>query len=537
MKIYSTIYISVALAAAMALAGCSNEDEPIAASHSAVTFEITDTGFASVSRASESGYRTEFTAGDACGLYIVRNGNVVYENVKLTATAQDDNISWQPETPLGGGLTGESYYLYYPYQEDMTGKINVSATDDDGFFAPLISSWEIKADQSDYADYTASDLMTSKGKATATADGKLNLSFAMSHRMALAVIEMPKTVYKFTDTSIPDYTVDYTPAQFTGAAKPFGMDGVTYRYIVNPSLSAQTIIAIYDEGKKECNIIPSVAHGNYKTYRVNGAQPVEKTYNIQIGDYLLVDGTLVSRDETLTDEQKAKVVAIVFWSPAESDYTNPNPSSPPARLTDDKIMANDYPNCTHGLALSVNKLTFYGNEKMKWQQSQYEHIKNWQSGSNFNHPLKDKFASVASNTGPTDQAQIIYGYQNTVVYRAYNAYCTSNNRSPYYVIPVIALDEFVKSHPAPKGSTGWFLPSSKEMGLLVNRDSDHAEIFDTINTYLSKAGGDVITRNCSYWSSTEHDYNHDRAFRQYMPGGSGVQLKSTSYRARVVCAF
>ena len=82
---------------------------------------VTDGGYAlttsadgsqkAATRATEDGYRTEFTAGDACGLYIVRNGAVVYDNVKLTATTgTDGSLAWQPEAgvTLAGGLSGES---------------------------------------------------------------------------------------------------------------------------------------------------------------------------------------------------------------------------------------------------------------------------------------------------------------------------------------------------------------------------------------------------------------------------------------------
>lgn len=74
--------------------------------------------------------------------------------------------------------------------------------------------------------------MTATGSGS-KADGKLSLSFSMTHRMALAVVEMPKTVYKFTDTSIPDYVIA-TTADFSGEAKPCRNTDGTYRYFVRP---------------------------------------------------------------------------------------------------------------------------------------------------------------------------------------------------------------------------------------------------------------------------------------------------------------
>ena len=71
---------------------------------------------------------------------------------------------------------------------------------------------------------------------------------------------------------------------------------------------------------------------------------------MQRGDYLLADGNLLPKGTTLTEEQKASVAAIVFWTPAE---TNPEGRITPASLDFDKIMVKEHPNCTHGLAVSI----------------------------------------------------------------------------------------------------------------------------------------------------------------------------------------
>lgn len=236
------------------LASCQQENLPDMNGTSdlaPLSITVTDGGYASsekaVTRAVENGYRTEFTAGDECGLYIVRDGAVVYDNVKLTATASANGnaLTWQSEASvtLAGGFPDESYFLYYPYQADMSDKTTVSATDAEGFFAPLISGWQPAADQSTYAAYTASDLMTATGTAVRT-NGSISLSFSMSHRMAMAVIEMPLTVYKFTNTdvTIPDYTVA-SSADFTDSnVKPYGISPGKYRCIVNPASSTATSI-------------------------------------------------------------------------------------------------------------------------------------------------------------------------------------------------------------------------------------------------------------------------------------------------------
>lgn len=318
------------MAATLLVSSCSQEeypDMPDDGRARQLRITVTDGGYAADgkngTRATENGYVTEFTAGDACGLYIMRTGQVVaYDNVKLIATAgTDGGLSWQPEKEVifSGGYTGETYFLYYPYQPDMTDKINKRGTTSDAnFFAPLISGWQPAADQSTYAQYTASDLMTAKGTATKNAaDGKLLLTFSMTHRMAHAVIDAPKTVYRFTNTDvISDYVV--APVDFTGSeVKPWrcGTDG-TYHCIVKPAGGTATSISgsCYGEDMKYFAILANIAAGSYKRYVVDGAPVVTKEHLLQVGDYYLTDGHLLSKDAILTDEEKNKVIGIVFYA-------------------------------------------------------------------------------------------------------------------------------------------------------------------------------------------------------------------------------
>ena len=330
MTLKQTFIITFGMAATLLVAGCSQEkfpDMPDDSGAQPLRITVTDGGYAADgaskndTRAVENGYTTEFTAGDACGLYMVRSGgNVAYNNVKLTATAgKDGTLTWQPEEGVRG-YTGETYFLYYPYQPDMTGKTDAaSISNDANFFAPLISGWQPAADQSTYAKYTACDLMTAKGSATKnTDDGKLLLAFSMTHRMALAVIDVPRTVYRFTNTdvSISDYVV--APVDFTDSdVQPWhcGADG-TYRCIVKPAGStAVNITGSYNEGKKEFMTTPSnIAAGSYKCYVVDGAPVTTKEHSLQPGDYYLTDGHLLAKDATLTDEEKNKVIGIVFYA-------------------------------------------------------------------------------------------------------------------------------------------------------------------------------------------------------------------------------
>ena len=334
MKIQNIYHLLQAALLLLLAVSCTQEESPAAQDKARqLTISVTDGGYTSTegktTRAVENGYTTEFTEGDACGFYMVRGGKPVYSNVKLTAEkdAATGGIMWKTDgTTLAAGMDGESYYLYYPYQADMAGKTATPAEGavmtDAEFFKPLIDGWQPGDDQSTHAAYTASDLMTAGGSTTGTGN-TIHLSFAMKHRMALAVIEMPKTVYKFIDANVPDYTVG-AEATFTGTAKPLRMADGTYRYLVHSSMP--TIEGCYDGGNREFTITTSASHpvvGEYKRYKVDGAAETIKNVTYaesgiaRIGDFYCTKnngttGYLIPKEADETTVQAAKVVGIVF---------------------------------------------------------------------------------------------------------------------------------------------------------------------------------------------------------------------------------
>lgn len=132
-----------------------------------LTISVTDGGYASAdgktTRAVENGYTTEFTEGDACGLFMTRglyeDKKMIYSNVKLTAErdASTGKLTWKPEagTTLAGGLSDEECYLYYPYRADLDNIVDISkllntiqVDPQYPFFYALKSNWPVKYDQS-----------------------------------------------------------------------------------------------------------------------------------------------------------------------------------------------------------------------------------------------------------------------------------------------------------------------------------------------------------------------------------------------------
>lgn len=554
MKIQNIYHLLQAALLMLLAASCTQEEFPAAQDKAQqLTISVTDGGYASAedktTRAVENGYTTEFTEGDACGLFVVRGSyqdkKMIYSNVKLTAErdAATGSLVWKPEagTTLAGGLQDEVYYLYYPYRSDLDNTVisnllkHAIENPQESFFKPIMNNWPVKTDQSSYADYTASDLMTAS--CTPTLDnGTLRLNFVMAHELSLAVIEMPKTVYKFTNARVPDYTIP-SEATFASAAKPLRMTDGTYRYLLPASLP--TIEGSYDGGggNRVFTITPSnTVSGKYKRYKIDGAATTVKNYTVQRGDYLLADGNLLPRETAVTEEQKANIAAIVFWTPADTD---PAGRKTPANLTDDKIMAKDHPNCTHGLAVSVKNVS----TGMAWQEYDWFHgsVQKFQKSDEFNPTDKTDYASIVQSG---EERNYIRGYQYTKMILAYNYYCMGIKKLNLMVKPVNTLANFSDSNPAPKTSTGWFIPSAKELYMLCSKDDDKIQnkFFSTeetrkiIDKYLLAIGGDLL-ENQDYWTSVE--FNVGSAVYIGFKGGTSIYTtgKTVNKPVRAVCAF
>ena len=393
-----------------------------------LTISIIDSGHASAegpaTRTVEDGYTTKFSEGDVCGLFMFRGGQTVYSNLKLTAEtdAATGKLVWKPETgkSLAGGLPDENYYIYYPYQSDMTGKTAASTgatLTDAEFFAPLIDSWQPRKDQSSYEAYAASDLMTANGSVETGTDNSLTLTFSMAHRMALAVVELPAFVYRFTNKiSIPDYVFS-SPTEFDSEALPYLISDGTCRYLFHPSAGME--LSAYNDSRQcefSIEVQPNqIAGGSYRLYKPNGGRVV-KLHTLQVGDFFLADGHLLPYDADNEKVQTSNVVGIVF-------QTNP------ARIGDaeKKVLGGE----AHALVMALKNaavdVTFW-----------------------ITRPVESYLPACTSKAeGYND----ISGYWNSEQMRK-----ACGDFSSYPALK--AADEYNKYYPVPATTTGWYLPSS-----------------------------------------------------------------------------
>lgn len=278
---------------------------------------------------------------------------------------------------------------------------------------------------------------------------------------------MDRTKYEMS----PGETVHLNVIAMPNGTTP---DGIVW------SSSDEGIAVVSEEG-----IVSSIALGEAAISATFGEFEVECAVTVRaaktaIGDYLYSDGSFSS----VLDSEKT-VVGIVFWAG--------NPGK------DDRLLREEHPQCTNGLAVSVKEI------KTGWQTNwgtASTSVADWVSSN------LSGYESIGSGTTIDANMNRHLGYNNTRAIQLYN-----EGNPGVEVDAVSAIKAFEKDNPAPESSSGWYLPSIKEVSLMCGGkyegniwDIDHPMV--TIRNIIASRLASVpeavpLNESSGYWSSTE----------------------------------
>ena len=342
--------------------------------------------------------------------------------------------------------------------------------------------------------------------------------------------------------NLTDDEVAYTPTENTATSITVTSTSLTFYAYVNP-------MTVSGDEKNTFVVSMDGSDGNFYSGTLETSVSIQTGYlyaasvsmiKVEKGDFAMADGSFIKYDANaaLTDEQKVEVAGIVFWTTA--DMNTAEGAQTPAQLTDDQIMATDFPHCTHGLIVSLKDVS----TGTKWQET-YSNIASWQT-STFNADNKSDYKSIASSIGAVDLINDILGYQNTMILKAYNA-SLSDADAGKKVLPVSSLESWEVTNPAPANTTGWFIPSVKELHMLCYKDvddvweasgRDKVDTKNAVNASLEKVDGTQFDNNY-YWSSSERADYEGNAFALRFDGADvGRSDKDyLPYYVRAVCAY
>lgn len=233
---------------------------------------------------------------------------------------------------------------------------------------------------------------------------------------------------------------------------------------------------------------------------------VRSEYNV--GDYYYSDGSCSEEYDSSKD-----CIGMVLWvgDPTEKD----------------EALKADHPECTHGLVISLDEVT-----DVIWQENHTElpeTVNDWiLANTEYQSVLIDNYRDDA-------QMRQQRGYMNTKALEAYNA---AAENSSHRVVIAEEVAKYRETVPLPAGTSGWYVPSVKELTLLSYDGDENIcwiygdEVQNAINSKMSQASiGTQLTNK--YWASNES--TNGKAFWKNQM--ISERPKDTSLSIRFVFAF
>lgn len=466
------------------------------------------------SRITDNGTTTTFTDGDAIGVFIVRDGEALVSNMKMTL---NNNNKWVGDANASlYYYKNADYIAYYPY----TANLAVTTVDEIvEYFTSKIST----TGQTSLADYRNADLMTAEVPADSVVRGQ-NITFNFAHKMAMLEVKAPVRSYTtengFTYKAPLGLKVDLkddggktTLSLCNVGTETDANSGKTkdiFRCILVPSETAKTIEGQFQDGSVEVYfpeadkvVTYTPAAGTYQGININyNYTNYTSTRDLKVGDYYYSDGSIYPGD--LTGAPKDGCVGIIF-----STTTS----------TIDQGLG-----WSHGYVIALkntnDKIATYS----RWG---------------------DKTVTLSGNALASDAA-----LDNM------DGYTASISTELSAIDAVKAAKEYSVS--LPEGTSGWYLPSASQLAAVMNNlytesgwkfdatnaynattnQSEKASALNAIQTIFENVGGVLLNANDfnsdpnsginnvtdRWWSTTEVDTQSTKAWALEIKNNGQLKL-------------
>lgn len=245
-----------------------------------------------------------------------------------------------------------------------------------------------------------------------------------------------------------------------------------------------------------------------------------KTEGAKVGDFYYSDGTW----STDLDESKT-VVGVVFY------VGDPG--------VDDEALRESHPDCIHGLVVGLKQA------QCEWQVD-YSDFDD-EADMTVGEWIEDNTDYVSIATRSESMSSVfnkIMGYNNTMGIDEFN---DGEYGWDYEVIVGSKVSSVMSGNPAPSISSGWYVPSIKEVSLLCSgvtsesigdlgyEDTPDNKNMEIVNASLAKIEG-ATPLGGVYWSSTEYTVSQVHTV-QFASGIVMQTSKGGSNFLRPVLAF
>jgi hypothetical protein len=252
-------------------------------------------------------------------------------------------------------------------------------------------------------------------------------------------------------------------------------------------------------------------------------------------DFALSDGTFVSHKASyLTEEMKSKCIGVVYWLDSNGE-----------ELGKDTALKAAYPDCNHGLIVSLNYLTYNSSDLIAWQGPKTTDVYSEAQSTGKSYSSYQSIQLLCTSYDPEGNLLLLLDYNNTQVLIGHlQSYRTDN--TIVHVANAIYADA---TKVAGTNLTPWCIPSL--YGLVYMSDylnpANKTATYTTtkLNAAFEKLGEGNYTpiKNGSdaiHWTGFEVYSAEAWAFKFDSSLGDGYiqQLdKTTAHYVRPVCIF
>lgn len=431
----------------LALTGCNKENNPEAELPLDVT--LTDNGFLA-ENGEKLGVRS-FAAGDEAGLFLLRDGQAVAENVLLTYDGQ----AWTSEAPVKVNGS-ETCFIYTPYRQNASAVVDYTAANASDFFRPLFGSGKYILDQTDNEAVRRSDISFAEA-ATVKTDASLKVSAALDHMLSIAMWELTDgTNYRTSDGFSYNSPSNYTNVKATldgQVVKPCGVSSYKAFYYLSIGDGAKITVSYTDAGQnKSFDVHLSGERGKASLFKAGKGAADGGKRELAIGDLVYSDGSILPVEEAAKLEDgkaPAGVIGIIF----QTDKS---------RISDaEKALLGN----VHALVISTKMPRYNDSYDITWFDDYPTGSDNGNRNENEEDPkypgmtlpfIVDRDSYV--NSFKINDADI-NGYQNNVVIRTRRA----DDIDKWYQA-FSASAKFAATAPLPPfQNSGWYLPSAGQL--------------------------------------------------------------------------
>lgn len=418
---------------------------------------------------------------------------------------------------------GDPGFLYYG--DFITQKSSVSLKfNQDGFTTPGVYTLSIPAGLFSKNDGTP---VAGTARAFIIEDPAPKQTLTITPAPGL-VDEVGTVVYRFDNYPVVEMNGQPQASLFIGESTDadstwpvsLGSDG-TVTVEIDPVITAGGIYTL---------TIPSGAF-NLRTEqggKVYQSQEIRCVYSIEsgvavaapkVGDFYYSDG---SWSTILVDKGDVKPIGVVFYTGIATEFDD-NASF--YKVKDGSAALSDF----HGYVIALRDASYDDDGNNSYVQ--------W-------GPFSGSTCGCSVNT------EDFRGYTNTMTIRSFagDRYNKDEFAAAWY-----CTDAFEEKYPAPAQSSGWFMPSAKQLKYIYDNVYFEPNGIDNV-PYVAKSlqalaeygGEEMYVRDASYWTSTEYVDSYGDSTRAYYmdfdssnirPGSIAWYNKNYGMRARSVLAF